>query len=269
MTRRGVPRNGRGFTLFELLVVLALLIVLLGLLLPVVQKVREAAARISCDNNLKQITLATINCADTYNGKLPPAMGTYLNANSDGTLFFFILPFIEQDNLYQVAGDGKGNFSPWTGSVYTATIRTYICPSDGSGGQQHLYDGWLSTSSYACNFLAFGTTGATFPASFTDGTSNTIMFAERYQMCNQTPCAWAYSGESEWAPAFNYSSLAKFQAQPGQTLCNSALAQGIHPGGIQVAMADGSVRAVTNSITPQTWYCACTPAGGELLGSDW
>src|ERR1700730_11841866 len=155
MPWRASPRGGRGFTLFELLVVLALLVVLLGLLLPAVQKVREAAARISCDNNLKQITLATINCADTYQGKLPPAMGSYLNATSDGTLFFFILPFIEQDNLYQSAGDGKGNFSPWTNSVYTATIRTYVCPSDGSGGQQHLYDGWLSTSSYAANFLAF------------------------------------------------------------------------------------------------------------------
>jgi prepilin-type N-terminal cleavage/methylation domain-containing protein/prepilin-type processing-associated H-X9-DG protein len=269
MTRRDSPRNERGFTLFELLVVLALLVVLLGLLLPAVQKVREAAARISCDNNLKQITLATINCADANVGKLPPAMGTYLNATSDGTLFFNILPYIEQDNLYQVGGDGKGNFSSWNNSVYAATIRTYICPSDGSGGQQHLYDGWLATSSYAANFLAFGASGATYPASFPDGTSNTIMFAERYQMCNQTPCAWAYGGESDWAPAFNYSSVAKFQAQPGQTLCSAALAQGIHPGGIQVAMADGSVRAVQNSITPQTWYWACTPAGGEVLGSDW
>jgi prepilin-type processing-associated H-X9-DG protein len=269
MIRRITIPKARGFTLFELLIVLALLIVLLGLLLPAVQKVREAAARISCANNLKQITLGTINSADANAGKLPPAMGAYLNATSDGTLFFNILPYIEQDNLYQSARDGMGNYSSWTNGVYAALIRTYICPSDGTGGQPHLYDGWLATSSYAANFLAFGTKGASYPASFTDGTSNTIMFAERYQVCNQTPCAWAYSGESDWAPAFNYSSVAKFQKQPGQAACNPALPQGIHSNGIQVALADGSVRLVQNAITEQTWYWACTPAGGEALRSDW
>ena len=269
MVCRTACRKPHGFTLFELLVVLAVLLVLLGLLLPAVQKVREAAARISCDNNLKQITLGTINCADTYDGKLPPSIGPYVNANRDGTVFFFILPFIEQDNLFKIASDDKGNASPWTNGVYTATIKTYVCPSDGSGGQQHLYDGWLGTSSYAANFLALGTASARYPASFTDGTSNTIIFAERYQVCNQTPCAWAYSGESEWAPAFNYSSVAKFQTQPSQAVCNPALPQGIHSGGLQVALADASVRNVQNTITPQTWYFACTPAGGEVLGSDW
>jgi prepilin-type processing-associated H-X9-DG protein len=196
-------------------------------------------------------------------------VGSYPDGNSDGTVFFYILPYLEQDNLYKNAGDGKGNYSAWTNSTYSVLIKTYLCPSDGSSGERPLYDGWLATSSYAANFLVFRTGGARFPASIADGTSNTIFFAERYQVCNQTPCAWAYSSETEWAPIFAYSSFAKFQSHPGKTQCNPGLAQEIHPGGIQVGMGDGSVRLVNNAISPQTWYYALTPAGGEVLGSDW
>jgi prepilin-type processing-associated H-X9-DG protein len=266
--RRTLLAKRSAFTLFELLIGLALLILLLGLLLPAVQKVREAAARTQCANNLKQIVLAMHNCNDTYN-KLPPTVGAFPpGAKSDGTFHFYLLPFIEQDNVYKNAGDGTGGFSVWTNNTHGILIRTFICPNDGSAGKQLLFDDWLATTNYSANFLAFGLAGAQIPATFTDGLSNTIAFAERRQICNQTPCAWAYSGETEWAPMFAYSSQAKFQIDPAPAQCNPALAQTIHPGGVQAGMADGSVRLINNSISPQTWYHACTPNGGEVLGED-
>jgi prepilin-type processing-associated H-X9-DG protein len=258
----------RGFTLFELLIGLVLLILLLGLLLPAVQKVRQAAARTQCANNLKQIVLATHNCNDTYS-KLPPCVGTFpAGAKSDGTFHFYLLPFIEQDNVYKNAAAPGGGFSVWNNGTHTYLIKTFLCPNDSSAGKESLFNDWLAPTNYAANFLAFGLAGASIPATFTDGLSNTIAFAERRQVCNQTPCAWAYSGETEWAPMFAYSSQGKFQIDPAPAECNPALAQTIHPGGVQVGMADGAVRLISNSVSPQTWYFACTPNGGEPLGED-
>jgi prepilin-type processing-associated H-X9-DG protein len=258
----------QGFSLFELLVIIAVIAILIGLLLPAVQKVREAAARVQCQNNLKQITLAIHNVNDANNA-LPPVFGDFPAEGSNGTLFFHILPYIEQDNVYKNAQLEDGGYSVWHNGTYSLIIKLYICPSDPTGNQGHLFDDWLATSNYAANYLVFGTGGARIPATFQDGTSNTVVFTERYQICQGTPCAWGYSGGTEWTPAFAYLSQAKYQILPASGQCNPTVPQSPHPGMINVAMADGSVHAISNNVSPMTWYHVCTPAGGEVLGSDW
>jgi prepilin-type N-terminal cleavage/methylation domain-containing protein/prepilin-type processing-associated H-X9-DG protein len=185
-----IPRQARAFTLIELLVVIAIIAVLVGLLLPAVQKVREAASRMSCQNNLHQMILAFHNCHDT-NGKLPSAVGpfptpsaNYYNAalaasngdqNGVGVPFQFLLPYIEQDNLskqmltfvpYDPAGVVPNNTrSPlgWadSGNTFNAVVKAYICPSDPSvqGGlcPQNPSGGppFAASCSYGVNGLAF------------------------------------------------------------------------------------------------------------------
>ncbi len=264
-------RFHRGFTLFQLLVVMAILLILLALLLPAIVKARVAAARMQGSNNLKQLGLAAQNIADTYQGQMPPTIGPFpkdIPMSGEGTLHFFLLPYIEQQNIYNLSNDGNRYRVSYEGTA-TFVIRTYVDPRDPSAPPNALYDGWLALCNYPANYLVFEKGGNRFPAFITDGTSNTIFFAQRYQMCNGQPHAWGYDGWYYWAPMFAYYSTDHFQAMPPVERCDPELAQSLSPDGILVGMGDGSVRFVSAKLSDQTWLFACQPNDGFPLGADW
>ena len=229
------------FTLIELLVVIAIIAILIALLVPAVQKVREAAARTQCINNMKQWGLALHSYHDSAKC-FPPALGTNVpgspNTSTPGSAFgngiFHMMPFIEQGNLFNsTLGVSPINNPPApaqvyyaiNNSAYTKAINVLICPSNPAHNSGTITTNGViwGASCYGFNALVFSkenaiTYTATSPgfapiagksydpygvikiAHITDGTSNTIILAERYPTCfNSTFTASAGAGGSVWA----------------------------------------------------------------------
>jgi prepilin-type N-terminal cleavage/methylation domain-containing protein len=268
------------FTLIELLVVIAIIAILIGLLLPAVQKVREAAARTQSSNNLKQMGLGLHDMASANNDQMAPSEGTFpLGGTLNAPLFVHLLPYVEQDNLYkQVQGGGTAG-----------VVKTYVAPADPS------YQTGSAWTSYASNYLLFTNVGANLKSTFVDGTSNTIMIFERYAKATGNPhvfttvgttitTATTTSGASAgytWvAPggpvypattvaAYTNPSGSGFQVKPSIGTATEYQPQGMASGGMQVGLGDGSVRTLGTGVSFTTFYWACTPAGGEVLPANW
>ena len=307
----------RGFTLIELLVVIAIIAVLVGLLLPAVQKVRDAASRTQCANNLKNLGLACVNYESTYNtfprgGDDVPATATDEQRLAAFNWTYHILPFIEADNLHKLK---------FVAQVVTATTsppKTLSCPvrRDSIGFPGNYYDntqmmivnGSVAKSDYAGNI---GTTGAgrgigmfekTFDASankynlpasgskrfIPDGLSNTILLGESrinidtidtgsmapFDDENAFNSGWPQTYTTNFigedvlrgglvAPSVDYDSQTTPMPTPAQTQFGSS-----HSAGMNVVMADGSVRFIIYDGDLNVFMAACTRRGGETLSLD-
>jgi len=302
MSHSTLRRFRPGFTLIELLVVIAIIAILIGLLLPAVQKVREAAARMSSTNNLKQLVLACHSCADVHNGALPPAYTeTWINcgppnnypgpaeySSQEGTVFYFLLPYIEQSNIYTL-GQANPSGLPYTNGVNAFKVKTFLSPTDPTSGD--LMNGWGVTS-YAANYQVFGRPnhpwgwwwtcfGNTKIGTMPDGTSNTLLFAEKRAACQgglngSNGNVWAFPPPwGDYSPLFGnttiYGSNAWLtpQVQPTDTTCVPYMPTAFTPSGCQVGMADGSARLVSSSVPQANWDAAMTPNGGEVIGLNY
>lgn len=274
-----------GLTLIELLVVIAIIAVLIGLLLPAVQKARAAASRVQSMNNLKQIGLAMHHYADANKGYLPSVNGfNYAHGTLDNAILVGLMPYIDQGNVF---AEYRSKFGPDTVDG-RYIISAYLSPADPTAIRP------LGLASYAANAQAFAPR-TKLRNGFSDGTSNTVAFAEHYAKCGGSSFSWGYPDasrdEKTGKIGLRRATFADeelndvipvtrafvsrgsipgltFQVQPSPTECNPRLAQTPHSGGMLAAIADGSVRTLHAAMAETVYWGAVTPRGGEVL-NDW
>jgi prepilin-type N-terminal cleavage/methylation domain-containing protein/prepilin-type processing-associated H-X9-DG protein len=283
------------FTLVELLVVIAIIGVLIGLLLPAVQKVRESANRMSCQNNLRQMGLAFHNHHDTL-GQFPtggwlaltppnyiagtPATGKLQRAG----WAFQILPYVEAENTWK--GGQATNDTDRALTAIRTTNKLFFCPSR-RGPQTVTYgDNYVpqltggNITHALCDYAAANKEGTgvvrqaspTRFATITDGTSNTLMLSEkrlnlRYLGTKQPDDNQGYTA------GFNYDTMRKTTRPPlpdytAQVGDGAGLFGSSHTGGLNICLADGSVRFISYAISRQTWNLLGNASDGQPLPND-
>jgi prepilin-type N-terminal cleavage/methylation domain-containing protein len=299
---RPPPRDG--FTLVELLVVLAVIGALLGLLLPAVQRAREAAARSQCANNLKQIGLACHNYHGAF-GSFPSGYLCQPQADPNYTApgwgwAALLLPFLEQENVYRrinwkVPVEDPSNFG-----VRTIPLKVFVCPTDHLTGLFTVLStadvplAEAATNSYAAchgvgpdideelddgNGMFFRNSHVRF-ADIADGSSNTLAAGERGSLLTQTPWAGAVSGGTTrvtpGAPTLN---LGAVEEAPTQVLSHVGVHTvndpnadpedfiSAHPNVALFLFADGSVRPLAAGMDLATLQALATRDGGEAVNA--
>jgi prepilin-type N-terminal cleavage/methylation domain-containing protein/prepilin-type processing-associated H-X9-DG protein len=296
------PDLRRGFTLIELLVVIGIVSALMGLLLSAVQQARAAAARIQCENNLKQIGLAFHMYHNTY-GALPPGFRSLTAAQSMPWSGWplSLLPYLEKTALfvnaqaaYQLTRNPFLN-PPHTGLA--TVVQTYVCPSDASAafaqrakktGEVAAFTDYLGVS--GTNYATHD--GVLFPdshvrfADITDGTSNTLLAGER-PPSSDFQYGWWYAGIGQkytgsvdmilGVQEVNLLPVAPTSCGPGASSyspgragspCNMFHFWSYHPGGANFLFTDGSVHFLPYSVAPIMVPLA-TRAGGEAIDGVW
>lgn len=299
----------RAFTLVELLLVIAIIAVLIGLLLPAVQRVREAANRTTCGNNLRQIGLALHGYANTHGG-FPPAIEerTPTVPGTTGTSvgsWLFLLSYLEQDVLARQYRWDLDWFDPPNRPVVTTRLKVLQCPStaapaDREGGGTTPDRGPGACTDYAPTLQvapslagsslvervedyqgAMGRNAMVRLIQITDGLSQTILIAEdagrpqRWQAGQLVPNVYTPGGA--WASGPNRIGVSGFdpvaRTKPGPCAINCVNDREVysfHPGGARVLFADGSVHFLREGVNIRVLAALVTRAGGEVIpGSDY
>ncbi|PQO29029.1 DUF1559 domain-containing protein [Blastopirellula marina] len=300
-----MKRRSLGFTLVELLVVIAIIGVLIALLLPAVQQAREAARRIHCSNNLKQLGLAMHNYHDTYR-QFPYAQYNDVRGNRNhpnrGTWYPTVLPFLEQTPLHDQLKPFFGSKSApdWaTLAIRSTVVSAMVCPSDPNGGKQGIQglQGNYVVSAGSTDFSGGGKNlngifyvrSANDLADVTDGTSNTLMIGEVLQSptvltgperdltanyfngYDMEIAFSSYQSPNTSAPDVAYGGgCGSIPRSPcvddsGQTAVTYA--RSMHSGGVQFTLADASVRFISETINISTYRNLGARNDGVPLGS--
>jgi prepilin-type N-terminal cleavage/methylation domain-containing protein/prepilin-type processing-associated H-X9-DG protein len=296
-----MSRLRRGFTLIELLVVIAIIAVLIGLLLPAVQKVREAANRMSCANKLKQLGLALLNFENTYDkfppgrvrGPLPEAGVTRPGRHGWGP---FILPFIEEQPLADKYHWDLDSSDPLNQPVLVSPLKVFQCPSAEADrfytlGPFASYGGKAACGDYAPTWfvdpvLAAGDNrGVLVPNSMTrmadiiDGTSNTILLTEDAGRPKQWRAGTAGADQTvlggPWAGFETGITVEGSQhdgtSRPGPCALNGTNDHEVysfHSGGANAVFADGTVHFLKAGMSIRVLAALVTRAGGEAPTDD-